>query len=56
MTYVDNIICNTRSLLDFLKKLQILVDIFLYNNISIKFTKLYLNYLDVRLLGQEVNS
>lgn len=45
-----------KSLPDFLNKLRILFDIFLHYNISIKPTKSYLNYLDIRLLGQYVNS
>ena len=53
--YVDNIICDTGFLLNFLNKLQILFNIFLYYNISIKLTKSYLNYPEVRLLGQQVN-
>lgn len=32
-----------------------LFEIFLYYNISIKLTKSFLNYLDVRLFGQRVN-
>lgn len=42
-------------MLDLLQKLQILFKIFLEYNISIKLTKFYLNYLDVGLLGQQVN-
>lgn len=51
-TYIDNIICSTRSLPDLLQKLRILFEIFLEYNISIKPTKSYLNYPDVGLLGQ----
>ena len=54
--YVDDIICGARSLSDLLEKLRILFDIFLKYNISIKPTKSFLNYPDVRLLGQLVNS
>ena len=54
--YVDNIICGARSLNDFLSKLCILFEIFIAYNISIKLTKTFLNYPDVRLLGQEVNT
>ena len=54
--YVDDIICGTRSLPNLLDKLQILFDIFLHYNISIKPAKSYLNYPDIGLLGQQVNS
>ena len=54
--YVDEIVCGARSLPDLLEKLQTLFEIFLYYNISIKFTKSFLNYPDVALLGQRVNS
>lgn len=54
--YVDDIICGAKSLPDLLHKLRILFDIFLQYNISIKPTKSYLNYPDVGLLGQRVNS
>lgn len=39
-----------------LHKLQILIDIFLKYNILIKPNKFYLNYFDISLLGQQVNS
>lgn len=54
--YVDNIVCVTRSLPDLLDKLRVLFEIFLHYNISIKPTKSFLNYPDVGLLGQRVNS
>ena len=54
--YIDNIIYGAKSLPDLLDKLRILFDIFLHYNISIKPTKSYLNYPDVGLLGQRVNS
>ena len=54
--YVDDIVCGGRSLADLLAKLCILFDIFLRYNISIQPTKSYLNYPDVALLGQRVNS
>ena len=54
--YVDDIICEARSLSNLLEKLRILFDIFLEYNISIKPTKSFLNYPDVGLLGQRVNS
>lgn len=54
--YVDDIICGAKSLPDLLDKLRVLFDIFFYYNISIKPTKSYLNYPDVALLGQRVNS
>ena len=41
---------------DLLTKLRVLFDIFLRYNISIQSTKSYLNYPDVALLGQRVNS
>ena len=53
--YIDDIICGGSSLDDLLHKLRILFEIFLRYNISIKPTKLYLNYPDVGLLGQRVN-
>ena len=49
--YVDDIICGAKSLPDLLDKLQVLFDIFLYYNISIKPTKSFLNYPDVVLFG-----
>lgn len=55
-TYIDNIICGKTSLDNLLHKLCILFEIFLYYNISIKLTKSYLNYPNVSLLGQRVNS
>lgn len=54
--YVDDIICKAKSLSDLLKKLWILFDIFLKYNISIKLTKFFFNYPNIRLLGQQVNS
>lgn len=48
--------CGARSLPDLLNKLRTLFEIFLYYNISIKPIKSYLNYPDVALLGQRVNS
>ena len=54
--YIDDIICGGSSLDDLLHKLRILFEIFLRYNISIKPTKSYLNYPDVGLLGQRVNS
>lgn len=48
--------CGGRSLPDFFQKLRILFDIFLKYNIAIKLTKSYLNYPDIDLLGQQVNS
>lgn len=54
--YVDDIICKARSLSDLLKKLRILFKIFLKYNISIKLTKFFLNYSNIGLLGQRVNS
>lgn len=45
-----------RSLADLLTKLRILFDIFLYYNILIQPIKSYLNYPDIALLGQQVNS
>ena len=53
--YVNDIICKARSLSDLLKKLRILFKIFLKYNISIKPTKSFFNYPNVRLLGQQVN-
>ena len=54
--YVNDIVCGAKLLPDLLNKLQTLFKIFFYYNISIKPTKSYLNYLDVALLGQYVNS
>ena len=53
---MDDIICGAKSLPDLLQKLQILFEIFLEYNISIKPTKSYFNYPDVGLLCQRVNS
>lgn len=50
--YVDDIVYRTKSLPDLLGLLLTLFDIFLVNNISIKPTKLYLNYPNVALFGQ----
>lgn len=52
--YVDNIICKTKSLLDLLYKLCILFKVFFHYNILIKSTKLYLNYLNIGFLDQQV--
>ena len=54
--YVDDIVCGAKSLPDLLSKLRVLFDIFLRYNILIKPTKSFLNYPDVGLLGQKVNS
>ncbi len=54
--YIDDIVCGARSLPDLLEKLRTLFEIFLKYNISISPTKSYLNYPDVALLGQRVNS
>ncbi len=54
--YVDDIVCGGKSLSDLFTKLRVLFDIFLHYNISIQPTKSYLNYLNVALLGQRVNS
>ncbi len=54
--YVDDIICDAKSLPDLLDKLRVLFDIFLRYNILIKPMKSFLNYPDVGLLGQRVNS
>lgn len=54
--YMNDIICEAKSLCDLLKKLCILFDIFLEYNICIKPTKSFLNYPDVGLIGQRVNS
>lgn len=43
-------------MVDLLAKLRILFDIFLRYNISIQPIKSYLNYPDIALLGQQVNS
>lgn len=54
--YIDDIICGGSSLDNPLRKLCILFEIFLRYNISIKPTKSYLNYSDIGLFGQRVNS
>ena len=54
--YVDDIIYGVRSLNDLLSKLRIFFELFVTYNISIKQTKTFLNYSDVGLLGQEVNT
>ncbi len=55
-TYVYNIICGAKSLDDLFFKLRILFKIFVAYKILIKPTKSFLNYQDVGLLGQRVNS
>ena len=54
--YVNDIICGAKSLNNLLSKLRILFKIFVAYNISIKLTKTFLNYPNVGLLGQEVNT
>lgn len=54
--YIDNIVYGARLLPDLLNKLQTLFEIFFHYNISIKPTQSYLNYSDVALLGQCMNS
>lgn len=49
--YIGNIICRAKFWPNILKKLRIFFDTFLKYNISIKSTKSFLNYLDIRLLG-----
>lgn len=53
--YIDNIIYKAKLLLNLFQKLQILFEIFLKYNISIKITKFYLKYPNDGLLGQQVN-
>ena len=53
---MDDIICGAKSFTDLLQKLRIFFDIFLKYNISIKPTKSFLNYPNVGLLCQQVNS
>lgn len=53
--YVNDIVYRIRLLANLLDKLQALFEIFFTYNISIKPTKLYLNYLNMALLGQQVN-
>lgn len=50
--YINDIICGGSSLLNLFCKLYILFKIFLYYNISIKPTKLYLNYSNISFFGQ----
>lgn len=50
--YIDYIICRAKFLLNILEKLHILFDTFFKYNIFIKPTKSFLNYLEIRLLGQ----
>lgn len=45
-----------RSVPDLFDKLWTLFEIFFYYNIFIKHTKSYLNYLNIALFGQRVNS
>lgn len=54
--YVDDIICDAKSLDNLLSKLRILFEIFMAYRILIKPTKSFLNYPDVSLLGQRVDS
>lgn len=49
--YINNIIYGRNFLADLLYKFRILFEIFLHYNISIKQTKLYLNYLDFGFLA-----
>ena len=53
--YSDDIICGAKSLDNLLFKLRILFEIFVAYKISIKPTKLFLNYPDMGLLGQRIN-
>lgn len=54
--YVDDIICGARSMEELVARLCELFQICLHYNISIKPPKFFLNYPDVGLLGQQVNS
>ena len=54
--YVDDIVCGRRFLPNLLTKLRAFFDIFLRYNILIQPTKFYVNYPNVALLGQCVNS
>ena len=54
--YIDDIVCGAKSLPDLLDKLRTLFEIFLKYNISISPTKSFLNYPNMALLGQWVNS
>ena len=53
--YISNIICGAKFFSDLLEKLHILFDIFLIYNISIKPTKSFFNYSNVKFLGQQIN-
>lgn len=54
--YIDDIIYGAKSLSDLLEKLCIFFNIFLKYNIYIKPIKSFLNYPNVGLLGQQVNT
>lgn len=54
--YVNDIICEAKSLDNLLVKLRTLFEIFVAYNISIQPTKSFLNYPDVGFLGQRVDS
>lgn len=53
--YIDDIIYGRSSMNNLLRKLCALFEIFLHYNISIKSTKLYLNYPNIGFLSQQVN-
>lgn len=53
--YVNDIISGAKSLSNLFNKMCIFFDIFFKYNISIQPTKSFLNYLDIRLLNQQVN-
>lgn len=54
--YIDDIMCGARLLSNLLNKLKTIFKIFFYYNISIKLIKSYLNYSDIALFGQRINS
>lgn len=54
--YVNNIICSAKSLDNLFSKLRILFKIFVAYRILIKSTQSFLNYPDVSLFGQRIDS
>ena len=53
--YIDDIVGGATSVADAFQEPRVLFEIFVAYNISIKRTKIYLNYPDIGFLGQRVN-
>lgn len=54
--YINNIVSDARSLNKYVINLKKLIILLVKFNISISFNKVFLKYLDIKLLGYRINS